>query len=134
MNNRVSKLTVMEALRKYMADDLAEYIFREVERLDEAEESAVIGMTFGEWRTRFDENCAVVWADDTKVGFGKKGDPVCGNIDDCVICSIVRSQGKLTLEVWCDGLTTDKEFIKCAMEWRLKNERNQEKEKAEGRE
>ena len=115
MNNRVSKMTIIAALRKYLASDLADYIFREIERLDEVEENNVIGMTFGEWKERFDENCNIVWADDTKVGFGKKGDQVYGNADDCVICCLIRSMGKLTLEVWCEGLTSDKAFIQTAM-------------------
>lgn len=118
MGNRVSKQTVAAALKKFMAEDLVDYIFREIERLDKAEEDSVIGMTIGEWNDRFDENCQIVWADDTKVGFGNKGDQVCGNVDDCVICCTVRSQGKLTLQVWCEGLTSDLPFINAAMECR----------------
>lgn len=118
MGNRVSKKTVAAALKKFMAEDLMNYIFREIERLDKAEEDSVIGMTIGEWNDRFDENCQIVWADDTKVGFGNKGDQVCGNVDDCVICCTVRSQGKLMLQVWCEGLTSDLPFINAAMECR----------------
>lgn len=120
MGNRVSKKTVAAALKKkeFMVEDLVDYILREIERLDKAEEDSVIGMTIGEWSDRFDENCQIVWADDTKVGFGNKGDQVCGNVDDCVICRTVRSQGKLTLQVWCEGLTSDLPFINAAMECR----------------
>lgn len=105
MNNRVSKPVVMEILKKYLDDQLAWKIFEDIEKADEKEAASEIGMTYGEWKERFDERLkAVVWAADTHAGFGKAGDPVYGNADDLKIVMIKTDYKGKTLCLWDDVL------------------------------
>lgn len=113
---RVSKVAVLDTLKKYLADELANDIFEEIVKIDENDYRSMIGMTIKEWNERFDEKHEVVWADDTCAGFGRAGDPVCGNMDDCVICMTMQDMNRLCLCVWCEGLYTDNKMVLAAMD------------------
>ena len=104
---RVSKVSVMETLKKYLSDDLATDIFYEICDADERDAREMIGMTYAEWSERFDDDREVVWADDTHAGFGKRGDPVYGNLDDCIICMTQYDGRRYKLWVWCEALHSD---------------------------
>lgn len=113
---RVSKPAVRSVLEKYLSDDLAEDIFREIVEQDEDDARNSIGMTVGEFLDRFEpDDLSIVWADDTKAGFGRRGDSVYGNNKDCVICCINESMHKVTLHVWCKPLTSDLAYVNAAM-------------------
>ena len=118
MNNsaRISKPAVAEILNKYLDKELAEKMYFEMVEQDAKDKENVIGMTIREFVDRFDEDAQIVWADDTLAGFGKRGDPVYGNVYDCVICCVEFEKRKLKLWVWAEALTTDKAFINAAME------------------
>lgn len=118
MRNQVSKVQVREILRKYLADDLADRMFWEIVEADENDRNHMIGMTMGEWMERFDDDFEVLWAADTNAGFGKHGDTVYGNIDDCVIITTSWDGHKYTLLVWCDGLKTDDICVNAVMKAR----------------
>lgn len=45
---RVSKVAVLEQLKKYLADELADDIFADIVRADENDRQNMIGMTYGE--------------------------------------------------------------------------------------
>lgn len=120
MRNQVSKFQVREILRKYLADDLANRMFWEIVDADENDRKNMIGMTMAEWMERFDDDFEVVWAADTNAGFGKRGDSVYGNIDDCVITSTRWNGHKYTLLVWCESLTTDDVLVNAVMNGRAK--------------
>ena len=113
---RVSKVAVLDTLKKYLADDLANDIFEEIVKTDETDYQSMIGMTMKEWNERFDDDHEVVWAEDTGAGFGKAGDPVYGNMDDCIICMTMRDMHRLALCVWCEGLHTDNRVVLAAMD------------------
>ena len=46
---RVSKVAVLEQLKKYLADELADDIFADIVKADENDHQNLIGMTYGEW-------------------------------------------------------------------------------------
>ena len=113
---RVSKPAVREILEKYLDDKLAEKIFWDIVEKDELDAKNVIGMTYKEWNERFDDDREVVWAADTKAGFGKKGDSVYGDLDDCIICCQESDGKRYKLWVWCEALTTDEHYVNRAVE------------------
>jgi len=100
MENRVSKVSVREVLREYLADELVDDILMDIEKKQIAERESEAGMTYGEWKSRFDDDVSLVWADDSGAGFGRKGDPVYGNCDDMRIVKIVTGAHKKVLHLW----------------------------------
>lgn len=115
MRNQVSKLEVREILHKYLDEKLANRIFWEIVDADEYDRKHMIGMTCGEWLERFDDDFRTVWADDTNAGFGKAGDSVYGNINDCIICRTSWDGHEYTLFVWCEPLHSEKSFVNAAV-------------------
>lgn len=116
---RVSRKAVLDVLTDKLANALAYDIYNEICRIDEEDAMNMVGMTVEEWRDRFDDDCRIVWADDTRAGFGKAGDSVYGDCRDCVIVRI-SEQGatcapRYTLHVWCEGLSTDDKGINSVM-------------------
>ena len=103
MENRVSKVSVEEVLRKYLADALVEDIMLDIENDQIRERSDEVGMLYGEWKSRFDDDVSLVWAADSGAGFGKKGWPVYGVCDDMRIVMISKEAHKKTLHLWYDG-------------------------------
>ena len=114
-SNRVSKIQVKEILGKYLENDLVNKIYWEIVGADENDMKNVIGMTVSEWRARFDDDFELVWADDTNAGFGKRGDSVYGNSDDCVICRSDYDGKRYKFWVWCEPLTSETPFVIAAM-------------------
>lgn len=114
---RASRVVIRSVLDKYLDEKLAARIFWDICNQDDADRRNMIGMTWGEYKERFDddEDVSLVWADDTKAGFGRQGDSVYGNSDDCVICRVVRGSHYTKLYVWTDPLTSDLPFVKAAM-------------------
>ena len=115
MRNQVSKVQVKEILRKYLTDDLANRMFWEIVDADETDRKNMIGMTMAEWMERFDDDFEVVWADDTNAGFGKRGDTVYGNLDDCVICRTDWDGHRYKLWVWCEPLHSEAPWVVAGM-------------------
>ena len=124
-SNRVSKIAVQDSLRKYLSDDLAAVILKDIIETDECDRENVVGMTFAEWNERFDDNFSLVWADDTRAGFGNAGQPVYGDPYDCVICKVSYTTGHCTLHVWCEGITSNKPWINAAMAEHAKRQRKE---------
>lgn len=119
MNNsaRISKPAVAAILDKYLDKELAEKMYFEMVEQDTDDMKHIVGMTCREFMERFDDYISVVWADDTKAGFGKRGDPVSGDLNDCIICCVnYHGLNEKVLEVWSEGLKTDKAFINAALE------------------
>lgn len=116
-NVRISKPAIRYVLGKYLSDELAADMFNEMVRLDEEDqEENIIGMTVGEFMDRFEpDDLRIVWADDTRAGFGRRGDSVYGNVHDCIICRISQSQHTTTLHVWCKPLSSQEPFIIAAV-------------------
>jgi len=112
---RVSKVAVREQLEKYLDSKLAAKIFWEIVDADEADHKNMIGMTYGEWSERFDDDREVVWADDTNAGFGKRGDSVYGNLDNCIICMTQYDGHRYKLWVWCEPLTSNDKYVVAAV-------------------
>lgn len=112
---RVSKVAVLEQLKKYLADELADDIFADIVKADENDHRNMIGMTYGEWADRFDDDRQLVWADDTHAGFGRRGDSVYGDNRDCVICMTEYDGRRYKLWVWCETLHTEDRRILAAM-------------------
>ena len=112
---RVSKEAMKEALLKYLEDDLAMKIFWEACDIDERDARDMVGMTYAEWNARFDDDREVVWADDTNAGFGRRGDSVYGNLDDCVICRVDYDGRRYKLWVWCEPLKSESRYVMAAM-------------------
>ena len=99
--NRMSKIVVMETLKKYLDNQLAWKIYEDIEKADQHDFENQVGMKYGEWKNKFDyENFDIVWAADSHGGFGKKGWTVYGNCDDLTIVRIDRRMDKLTLHLW----------------------------------
>lgn len=117
MNNsaRISKPVIREILDRYLDKTLAGKIFWEMVEQDAEDQKNMVGMTYGEWKERFDDDRQLVWADDTKAGFGKAGDPVYGDADDCVICRTMYDGKRYKLYLWVKPLTTDVPWINAAM-------------------
>lgn len=105
MANRVSWKVVEEILSRNLTSSTYWGILGELREADDEERAAEIGMTYGEWKKRFDDHLeGVVWAADTNAGFGHKGDPVYGNADDLKIVKIVTTARGKTLYLWEDIL------------------------------
>lgn len=101
MTNRINKTAIMETLKKYLDDELAEKIFYDMEEADLRDEKNQVGMKYGEWKEKFDDERELVWAADSHGGFGKKGWPVYGNADDLTIVRMdTNMHGKKTLHLW----------------------------------
>ena len=90
-------------------------IFWEACDIDERDARDMVGMTYGEWAERFDDDREVVWADDTNAGFGRRGDSVYGNLDDCVICRVDYDGRRYKLWVWCEPLKSESRYVMAAM-------------------
>ena len=105
MDVRVSKVSVMEVLRKYLSEELARDIMGDIEYAECEEMEAEIGMTYGEWKERFSDEHDVVWAKDSGAGFGRKGWTVYGDCDDMQIVQIdtVGPSRKKVLHLWYAG-------------------------------
>lgn len=112
---RISKPAILEALNKYLEKDLANKIFYTACDIDEHDRKNMIGMTCKEWSERFDDDWEIVWADDTGAGFGKCGDSVYGNVDDCIICRTDYDGHRYRLWVWCESLHSNLGFIHAAI-------------------
>ena len=112
---KVSCAIVRSVLEKYLDDTLAHKIYWDIFDTDAAARRDVIGMTYREWNTLFDDDRYLVWADDTKAGFGKAGWPVYGDADDCIICQTAYDGHRYTLYLWDEILTTDKPWIIAAV-------------------
>ena len=115
---RASRIAIRSVLEKYLSDDLVHKIFWEICDQDDNDRKNVIGMTVKEYLDRFDDidDLKIVWADDTNAGFGKYGDSVYGNCDDCVICCVSRRMKTTTFYVWCEPLHSDKAYVIGAMQ------------------
>lgn len=101
MENRVSKVSVREVVGKYLSDELLSRVMADIERAASLERAGQIGMTYGEWKERFDDNHSPRWAANTQ-GFGKAGAAVGGDCDDCRIVSIVSDGETKVLLLWDD--------------------------------
>lgn len=104
MMNRVSKKVVASVLKDFFTADMAARIYHEICEASEKEAKDELGMKFGDWKRRFDDDFDVVWAADTGAGFGNAGDTPSGDIDDCRIVKIVTDGRKKVLHVWDDAL------------------------------
>lgn len=103
MGNRVSKVSVEEVLKRYLADALVKDLMIDIAKEQIKERSGEVGMTYGEWKSRFDDDFSIVWAADSLGGFGKAGWTVYGNADDLRIVKIVSNGGKKVLHLWDDS-------------------------------
>lgn len=102
--NRVSKVSVETALERFLTDDLRAKIMEDIEYWDRREAETEVGMLYGDWARRFDEeDFDVVWAADSGAGFGEKGWTVYGDCDNMRIVKITKSGHKKTLHLWYDG-------------------------------
>lgn len=101
-SNRISKTRIMETLKKYLDDQLAQDIFEDMEKADEYDLRHQAGMKYGEWKNKIDcDSVTLVWAADTPGGFGRKGWGVYGECDDLTIVQIDTGlHGKKTLHLW----------------------------------
>ena len=111
---RVSKPAVEAVLEKYLDHALARKIFCDIVDSDEEDHRNMIGMTYVEWKERFDDDRQLVWADDTP-GFGKAGGSVYGNADNCIICCTRKDMHGYTLCLWEEVWASDKPFIRAAI-------------------
>jgi len=102
MMNRVSRKVVVDALKEFLTTDLALAIYDRIYDESEKEERGQLGMTYGEWKSRFDDDFEAVWAADTP-GFGAAGYSCCGDCDDCQIVQINTGRGKKILHLWDDA-------------------------------
>ena len=101
MTNRINKIAIMETLKKYLDDQMAWKIFDDMEAAEERDQRNQVGMKYGEWKQKFDDDFELVWAADSHGGFGKKGWSVYGNADDLTIVRIdTHTNGKKTLHLW----------------------------------
>lgn len=103
MANRVSMVSVEETLKRYLADALVRDIMNDIANDALIEKGSEVGMTYGEWKTRFDDDFSIVWAADSLGGFGKAGWTVYGNADDLRIVKIVSNGSKKVLHLWDDS-------------------------------
>jgi hypothetical protein len=101
-SNRISKTRIMETLKKYLDDQLAWKIYEDMENADNDDLRNQVGMKYGEWKNKIDcDDFSIVWAADSRGGFGKKGWPVYGDCDDLTIVRIdTGMHGKKTLHLW----------------------------------
>jgi len=102
--NRVSKKVVASVLKDFFTADLACEVYYKICGESEKEAKAEIGMKFGDWVRRFDDDFDVVWAADTGAGFGSAGDSPSGDCDDCRIVKIVTDGKKKVLHIWDDAI------------------------------
>lgn len=101
MTNRINKTAIMETLKKYLDDQLAWKIFDDMEAAEERDQRNQVGMKYGEWKQKFDDDHELVWAADSHGGFGKKGWSVYGNADELTIVRMdTHMGGKKTLHLW----------------------------------
>ena len=112
---RVSKVQVQKVLEKYFDDAMVMRVLGEICYADECDHRNMIGMTYGQWKERFDYDHDILWADDTNAGFGNAGDPVYGDCDDCVICRTEYDGKRYKLFVWCEPLHSDLDYVYAAM-------------------
>lgn len=114
---RISRPVVRSVLEKYLADDLAADMLAEMIRQDEEDQANTIGMTVSEFLDRFEpDDLQIVWADDTRAGFGRRGDSVYGDTHDCIICCVSQAQHTTTLHVWSKPLTSTEPYVLAAVE------------------
>jgi len=101
MTNRVSRKVVVDALKEFLPTGVALQIYDRIydETIKEAENQ--IGMTFGDWKSRFDDDFDAVWAADTP-GFGRAGGSCYGDCDGCRIVRITTGRKQKVLHLWDD--------------------------------
>lgn len=100
-SNRISKTRIMETLKKYLDDQLAQDLFEDMEKADEYDLRHQAGMKYGEWKNKIDcDHVMLVWAADAPGGFGRKGWDVSGDCDDLTIVRIDTGLRKTTLHLW----------------------------------
>ena len=96
---------MVEALKEFLPMDVAVKIYDRIYDEDIKEEEGQLGMTFGDWKSRFDDDFEAVWAADTP-GFGRAGNGCCGDCDDCRIVQIDRGRHQKTLYLWDDAFVS----------------------------
>ena len=60
MTNRINKTAIMETLKKYLDDQLAWKIFDDMEAAEERDQRNQVGMKYGEWKQKFDDDRELV--------------------------------------------------------------------------